>query len=71
MEEKEKFEEYFEENNSVKNFEENVLPVSLCSFEHAIKMVKHGDWTILYSLLKHTMKVDFDIDTLDEVSDFL
>ena len=68
MEEKHEIEENI---SNIYNSQKTNLSETLHSFDQAIKIVKNGDWTLFYSLLKHTSKVDFDIDTLDEVCVFL
>ena len=67
MEEKDEIEKTY---SNIKNSQKTNLSETLHSFDQAIKIVKNGDWTLFYSLLKHTSKVDFDIDTLDEVRIF-
>jgi hypothetical protein len=67
MEEKDEIEENI---SNIYNSQRTNLSETLHSFDQAIKIVKNGDWTLFYSLLKHTSKVDFDIDTLDEVCVF-
>ena len=50
---------------------DNSGQVYLNSFEKTILMMKNNEWSVLDSYLKNASKIDFDIDTIDEVSEIL
>ena len=50
---------------------DNSGQVCLNSFEKTILMMKNNEWSVLDSYLKNASKIDFDIDTIDEVSEVL